>query len=110
VPSSASVTVSKLKPAATEGFLHFGHRSYLFSFSLKAPTVCTSYTPIFPAATFSSQQWLQLAPLSINNNGKSLSDLDQQLHSLFHDSDEQQKLIERGGTRRHRESQKGKRR
>jgi hypothetical protein len=46
---------------------------------------------------------LQLAPLSINNNGESLSDLDQQLHSLFHDSDEQQKLIERGGTRRHRE-------
>jgi hypothetical protein len=54
MPSSASVTVSKLKPAAIEGFLHFDHRSYLFSFSLKAPTACTSYTPTFPASTFSS--------------------------------------------------------
>jgi len=51
---------------------------------------------------------LQLAPLSINNNGESLSDLDQQLHSLFHDSDEQQKLIEREGGQEDIESQRGK--
>jgi hypothetical protein len=50
--SSTSIIVSKLKPVAIEGFLHFGHSSHLFSFSLKAPTAYTSYTPAFLATTF----------------------------------------------------------